>query len=85
MKKILILMLFLIGCTSSERPKVIGILETEYFPVKAEVDGVPFNKLSVNDLIKLEDFNQVKITPTQKPVMNQIPRTPSMAEAGYNG
>jgi hypothetical protein len=59
----LLLLLFIIGCSS---PRPVTILESEHFPVKVEVNGVPFDRLSILDIMDMNDWSQVKITPVRK-------------------
>lgn len=63
MRYVLCLLLIIAGCPA---PKPVTILESEYFPVKVEVNGVPFDKMSILDTIAMDDWSQVKITPVRK-------------------
>ena len=51
------------GCITT---KPGTLLESEYFPVRAEVDGIGIDKMSLLDWIAMDDFNDVKITPVRK-------------------
>ncbi len=58
-------LLIFCGC-SYLKPKPETLLETEYFPVKVTCNGVPLNLMSINDLMKMTDFNDVIITSSRK-------------------
>ncbi len=62
---IIISFLLCCGC-SFLKPEPVTLLETEYFPVKVTCKGVPFNLMSINDLMKMNDFNDVIITSARK-------------------
>lgn len=57
------LLLFICGCP----PKPVVILESEFFPVRVcDANGAPFDRMSILDLIDMESWNEVKITPVKK-------------------
>jgi hypothetical protein len=63
-------LIFFAGCqtttTVSKVDTATTLLETEFFPVAVEVNGVSFDTMSVVDLIKLDDWSEIKITPVRK-------------------
>ncbi len=57
---------FFLALSGCQTRKPETLLESSFFPVRAEVNGVPFDELSILDIIEMEDFNDVKITPVRK-------------------
>lgn len=66
-----LLLLFVCGCSQwLTKPKPETLLESEYFPVQVMVKingkNVPFDRLSMLDIIDMNDWSQVTITPVRK-------------------